>query len=48
MSAWVREHFRDAKHARDTVAIGSFAIGAIGFLLIVTGLLFAHWGVHLP
>lgn len=48
MSAWVREHFRDAKHARDTVAIGSFAIGAIGFLLIVTGLLFAHRGIHLP
>jgi hypothetical protein len=48
MSAWVREQFRDAKHARNTVAIGSLAIGAIGFLLMVTGLLFAHLGIHLP
>jgi hypothetical protein len=32
MSNWIKERFRDAQHARETVAIGGFVVGALGAL----------------
>jgi hypothetical protein len=48
MNNWVKEHFRDAQHARDTVAIGGFVVGAVGILTTLIALAIAHWGAHLP
>jgi hypothetical protein len=47
MSNWVKEHFRDAQHARETVAIGGFVVGAIGALTTLIALAIAHWSAHL-
>ncbi|EKD98388.1 MAG: hypothetical protein ACD_23C00462G0002 [uncultured bacterium] len=42
MSEWVREHFRDAQHARDTIAFSSLTLGAIGFLMVLGCVLQTH------
>jgi hypothetical protein len=42
MGNWVKEHFRDAQHARDTVAIGGFVVGAVGVLTTLIALAIAH------
>jgi hypothetical protein len=47
MTNWVKEHFRDAQHARETVAIGGFVVGAIGALTTLIALAISHWGAQL-
>jgi hypothetical protein len=47
MRNWVKVHFRDAQHARETVAIGGFVVGATGALTTLIALAIAHWGAHL-
>jgi hypothetical protein len=43
MSNWIREHFQDADHARETTAIVGFVIGALGALTTLIALTFPHW-----
>jgi hypothetical protein len=47
MSNWIKERFRDAQHARETVAIGGFVVGALGALTTLIALAFEHWGANL-
>jgi len=47
MSNWIKERFRDAQHARETVAIGGFVLGAAGALTTLIALACEHWGANL-
>lgn len=38
MSTWVKEHFRDEQHARETLAKGAVVAAAVGFALVMVGM----------
>lgn len=42
MTSWVKDHFRDSKHAMTTIAVGAFAAGLVGFLFVVGGVVLSR------
>jgi hypothetical protein len=44
MSNWVKQHFQDAEHARETVAVVGGVITFLGALTTLMALTFSHWG----
>lgn len=42
MSTWVKEHFRDAQNARETLAVAVVAAAALGLGVVLFGL----WAVR--
>lgn len=42
MSAWVKEHFRDEQHTRETLAKGAVIAAAVGFALVMVGVWLAR------
>ena len=37
MTTWVRNHFKDAKHAMTAISVMSVSMGVVGFGIIVVG-----------
>lgn len=38
MSTWIKEHFKDEQHSRETLAKGAVLIASIGFALVLVGM----------
>lgn len=39
MSAWVKRHFQDEQHSRETLAVAAVAVAFVGFVLVMIGVL---------
>lgn len=42
MTAWMKSHFIDPKHAMTAICVASLSIGAIGFSMVVLAAIFAR------
>jgi hypothetical protein len=47
MRNWIKGRFRDTDHARETLLISGFIIGAVGALTTLIALATVHWGADL-
>jgi hypothetical protein len=45
MKNWLRKHFQDEDHTRETIAITGFIVGTIGAMVSFIALTFPHWVV---
>lgn len=42
IAIWMKEHFKDAEHAKATISVTSVVVAAVGFLIVLLTALLSH------